>query len=509
MLSAAIISDLSAFLRGTSGKGPLVNWPPHPPAAITDTKLDPTLKTALAEARAKYVGKNRAIGLAAGLAAGVTVFDPAARFYGWNLDMQCALGSGSKLMILYAAFQLRDDVRKVAAAGFTDAADLRVKLVAAWSASKVPPLVALAGEVRAADKAPFIDQIFDLSDPAKIDFLGMRNCGLDDIHQYLTTHPGTAGVLNLLDNIHQGEYDADDDKTLRPLRWLSILTLKFAKRLWLTTRWSDNAAAYSCATEIGMPYVYALMKGSKLYSASNRRGMRLFLAGYELAPVSLPDPSVAAADPAPDDPDKQSYAAAAQLLRRCQQSAAYRPADISVADFAKKGQGQIGKQDGTIRTLSALMGAIVQGGLIEPAASDGSRGEASKLMASFLRVSSFVVIPSPAPSLSTHAGSYVMNALQAWKTELNLPSSGSRYTDAWSKIGVVKDTADDTGIFVRLYSDWAFLSFKAPTPPLPKNLGIVLLNYNGIVPKTNNSSSLFNRCVRDIVLSLEQKPLLP
>ena len=495
MLSVTILHAAADLFRGaTPGTGPLRPWPPNPPAAIPDASMDADLQTKLLPVKAKY----------SNLAVGVIVFDDTsllpAHFFGWNLDVKCALGSGSKVMILYAAFQLRDDVRKVAAAGFSDAADLRRKLLTAWKNSKAPALVSLAQEIRAPDQAPFLDQIFDLSDPSAIEFKGMANCGVGDLHEDVSTHPAKTALMVALEEAHSHEHSEPPHPAER---WLAILTWKFAKRLWLTTRWSDNAAAYSCATEIGLPYIHALMKASGLFTP-NGPGMRLWLAAYENAPANLApqtDP-----DPPADDPDKQTYSEAATLLRRCLNHAKYRPPEVPAAGFDK-----VTKQDGTVRTMAALLIALAQEKLINRTVGVDLRIEPSDTMISFLRSIKWVSMPDIAEDTAhpNATKSYVAESLHAWADELGLPMGYARYDDLWSKLGVVIAHVEETGADVHLYTDWAFVSFATPTSPLPKRIGLIVLNYDGPEPDSAASKDCqFVSCVRDLVLTLEGKPML-
>ena len=112
-------------------------------------------------------------------------------FAGWGLDRHITIGSTAKLWVMYAAFQLRNDLRTlIRNTPGVSRADLATKLKEAWTNSKVRELkrVAVSGQM------PRLEQIFDLSalpatppagqppDPATlaaaVDFQEFADCGI-------------------------------------------------------------------------------------------------------------------------------------------------------------------------------------------------------------------------------------------------------------------------------------------------------------------------------------------
>ena len=170
-----------------------------------------------------------------------------------NESVAWRAGSTAKIAILLAAVQLRDDVR--AAQSFVpDAADLDELFASAklWSLGTDPKLRQIAGKAH----APRISTIFDFSKP-QAEFAGPDADSPDetDIAGRLNAATSGGGHLN----------------------WPLTTDFDFSERLWLAGARSDNVAATSCISEIGVAYLKAVQRAYGLFDPSN--GLKLLLAG--------------------------------------------------------------------------------------------------------------------------------------------------------------------------------------------------------------------------------------
>ena len=441
---SSIKHQAAQFLRSDFSGQVFDNWPTHPPEVIPLLNPDDypaSVTAALDTVRTNYSN----------------LYFSAMKFIGhgdpstWNVthfavnpDSEAVLGSLGKIMILYAAFQLREDVRAMLRRPGVNPANVRAKLQEGWANSIWPDLGRLANEVKDPSAPPFLDRIFTFG-PSGPDFQGMDGCG---VKQFLATAADISAaprsVLNPdvarnLGDVHHKEHEGHPSD-----RWSSLidpdpkLSLPFAQRLWLTTRWSDNAAATTCAVEIGLPYINALMRGAGLYTDSfGGRGMRLYEA-YE--------------DPPHRDPNFKWW------FDKFGAYFAYHPAGGPSSNL----------QAGTARSLAALLAALVRQKLISQAVSIE--------MASFVRCltsSDFQPI-----------GSYV-----EWSLRDQLPPYNN-YGDLWSKLGI-----DDP-----YEVDWAYLQYSSVASSSPENrLGLVILNYTGPdLGDPANKNAEFHQCVRDL-----------
>lgn len=163
-------------------------------------------------------------------------------------DLPWRIASTGKIAVLLAAVQLRDDVRRVKATGLVSAADDFDNLFATiWLKSTNFRVREIAGK----DGSPRVSTIFDLAKPIP-DFIG-ADIAID--------RPKLRGI---------GHLDKD---------WTGVPDLTFWERLWLMGTQSDNVAATSCISEIGVAYMKAVQRGYGLFDTA--RGMHMLLsAGY-------------------------------------------------------------------------------------------------------------------------------------------------------------------------------------------------------------------------------------
>lgn len=163
-----------------------------------------------------------------------------------NENRSWRTGSAGKIAILLAAVQLRDDVRKVKATGLISAAaDFDELFATIWKRSKNTKIQEIADK----RSSPRISTIFDLT-KSPIDFIGADVVDIDRAK---------------LSNIH--------------LVWSSAKDFTFWERMWLTGARSDNVAASTCVSEIGVAYMKAVQRHYGLFDPPN--GMNLLLSsGY-------------------------------------------------------------------------------------------------------------------------------------------------------------------------------------------------------------------------------------
>lgn len=175
-----------------------------------------------------------------------------------NADVAWRIGSTAKVSMLLAAGVLREDVRAVqqwvAASGLTwspaDYDDV-FAMPKLWAKSKnIAQLAKLKG-IAGKENAPRISTIFDLS-KTPAEFFGPDSDAPD----------GTAIFAKL-----QGEH----------LSWAKAPEFDFSERLWLAGARSDNLAATTCISEIGVAYLKAVQRAFGLFDAAI--GMHLLLAG--------------------------------------------------------------------------------------------------------------------------------------------------------------------------------------------------------------------------------------
>jgi hypothetical protein len=173
-------------------------------------------------------------------------------------DVPWRMASAGKIAPLLAAAQLRDDVRNVKGTGLvTSPADFDELFATIWSRSKDPLIKGIAGVTR----CPRVSTVINVGKTPP-DFVGadvaLNRSGLALTH------------LN---------------------SWAQVTDHTFRDRLWLMAAESDNLAATSCVSEVGVGYMKAVQRAYGLFHDDKKRGMRMLLSsGYsgvdQKAPVS-------------------------------------------------------------------------------------------------------------------------------------------------------------------------------------------------------------------------------
>jgi hypothetical protein len=173
-----------------------------------------------------------------------------------NGDDSWRIGSTAKLAMLLAAVQLRDDVRKVHETGHVskDDFDELFAMSKLWKKSKNSRIQQIAGK----DHAPRISTIFDFT-KSNIDFFG--------------PDPDTPNVNDIVGRLPVPENPAH----VPHLTWPTAQDFEFSERLWLAGARSDNVAATTCISEIGVDYIKAVQRAYALFDPG--KGMHLLLAG--------------------------------------------------------------------------------------------------------------------------------------------------------------------------------------------------------------------------------------
>jgi hypothetical protein len=177
--------------------------------------------------------------------------NPNKPFYvGFHDQEEVPVWSVAKLLVMYAAYQLRHDLREVAAQSHTTTqADLITEAKAQWVRAPEPivkKIVLTDPDPRFAKAGPpNMQKIFDM----------VRNGGSWKI-----------------DFKRSGETPVDlekvDRKTTKstPESLAIIDSLEFLERMWLMIGWSNDLAAATCVRDVGYPYMTALTSQSGLYN---------------------------------------------------------------------------------------------------------------------------------------------------------------------------------------------------------------------------------------------------
>jgi hypothetical protein len=229
-----------------------------------------------------------------------------------NGDDPWRIASTGKIAALLAAIQLRDDVRKVKATGLvTDPADFDELFATICSKSKDSTVPAIASKGGA---PPRISTIFDLT----------------------KTPPDFQGADVPLDRSKLS--DIGD----KHLSWTKAPDLTFFERLWLMGTQSDNVAATSCISEIGIAYMKAVQRAYGLFDPG--RGMHLLLAaGYSGVNTKTP----------------VNKGAAAPKYRGLRNAESNKVKDLYVDSKSKKAS-YYSTQPGSAAALTAYMIALMQ-----------------------------------------------------------------------------------------------------------------------------------------------------
>jgi hypothetical protein len=398
-------------------------------------------------------------------------------------DETVTIGSASKLAILYAAFQLREDLRNVLRdnGSISTLDELKQGLKAYWSSGDKPAsLKALANSPR---RWPRLERIFALeswpiSDPTGLVFAGKDNCGIDKLDEDLSA-PKLA-LMRGLEKFHNLEYEGS-----KLQRWQGLLQnrapdgtaflpgvplgqpIPFAKRLWLTCAWSDNAAATSCWKDLGREYQKILMTESGFYSvkdgkAEGFRSGATYFGQWEIHEIDQLSISVL---------EKETLRA-----------------------YLADGFGPPLIHSGTVGTLLAFLVALAQRNLIN--------SDASNEMISLLRMRYY--LSSSGRSVEGFGiGSYFDfdNIVPAppfpffpLKSGHGIDPAKAKYYDYWSKVGIA----------VHIYSDWAFMDFEGGPDPRHSRrraLGLVILNDNK--DPLENPTGPMRQCAYEVFKALK------
>jgi len=168
-------------------------------------------------------------------------------------DDSWRIASTGKISILLAAVQLRDDVRWVKETKILSTPEEYDELFAMPQLWKTAPVK--TRQIIGKAHAPRISTIFDFTkDP--VDFLGPK---IDKTN-----------FKNIMDTLAASGLDH--------LTWPLATDFDFSERLWLAGAESDDVAATTCISEIGVAYIKAVQRAYGLFDESH--GMHLLQAGW-------------------------------------------------------------------------------------------------------------------------------------------------------------------------------------------------------------------------------------
>jgi hypothetical protein len=175
------------------------------------------------------------------------------------------IGSTTKIAMMLAAVQLRTDVRNIL--GLTPQIittpaefDALYANAALWKKGKAPRRNFAD---RIAKVPPLISKIFDFT-KSPVDFAGP-----DPDTQHLPAN-----------------HDKAFDKLHGESAWDSDPPLSFAEHFWMTGLMSDNVAATTCMSKIGVPYLKAVMRAYGLFEHPDGGMHLLTSAEYETIPTA-------------------------------------------------------------------------------------------------------------------------------------------------------------------------------------------------------------------------------
>ena len=237
-------------------------------------------------------------------------------------DVPWRIGSTGKIAALLAAVQLRDDVRRVAATGLvTTPSDFDDLLATIWLKSTNSRVREIANK----EGSPRVSTTVDVSKPVP-DFFGA------DV------------VLDRAKLTGLGHVD-----------WPGLPELTFSERLWLMGAESDNIAATSCISEIGVAYMKAVQRGWGLFDEDS--GMHMLLAaGYSGVVTKT----------------RVGTAAGAPEYRALRNSESHFVTDVWIDKKTQK-PSHFSTQPGSVAALTAYMIALMQDKLIDKDACDAIR----------------------------------------------------------------------------------------------------------------------------------------
>lgn len=261
-----------------------------------------------------------------------------------NESRSWRIASTGKLAIMLAAVQLRDDVRRILDLGILSKPsdfDELFKMAPLWNLSKNQPGSFRVSRITEVPPRP--STIFDF-DVLPVDFTGP------------IIQPDNQALKQ---SIHDR---LPPDAALRELSWEKLPDFKFSERFWLMGAFSDNVAATSCLSEIGVPYMKGVERVYGLFDVSN--GMHMLLSdGYSYHDL--------AGSPVAVDRAKPS-------------GATYRPVtdqeyldveDMFSDKYTLKANVRKSRQPGSAAALTAYMIALLQHELVDPGQTS-TRGDA-------------------------------------------------------------------------------------------------------------------------------------
>jgi hypothetical protein len=274
------VADKLAFLKSSSGLSLPKPVNTTGPASLA-TKLDP-------------VGSNPKF---SDIGIGVVDFTSSMtspKVWLHNEDTPWRVGSTGKIAILLAAVQLREDVRQVKTTGLvSSAADFDELFATIWKRSKFSTIQDIA-DVRS---SPRISTIFDLT-KSPINFMGAdtpldKQGILDRLPVMLERKRDTAGNVIETHEVSHLMWTKQPAIAGHPnLSWAPHFS--FWERMWLTASQSDNVAATSCVSEMGVAYLKAAQREYGLFDPT--KGKHLLLAsGYGGVGTSTPVTTAAGA----------------------------------------------------------------------------------------------------------------------------------------------------------------------------------------------------------------------
>jgi len=433
---------ISPFLRFDFNAPPTGDWPKNPPSL--NAFLDNAAPSGTPPTRLASIVAQVASAIDGPVALGIvdlaTPPDPVVGydFAGWGLDEQATIGSAAKTWAMYAAFQLRDDVRElVRTTPGVAQDDLDVKLQEAWRRSPFQELNRVAQ-----GRMPFVNQIFDLSalppsaqttasspptNPADIDFGGFDDCGVPLDFQCT---PATTALASSFETFHLHEHTPGNARAKE--MWEMLAKMPFGHRMWLMTAWSDNAAATTCIADLGLDYIEAVLRGARMYDALDNVGARL----------------------------AKTYATSNALLDAGTWQPGRDPLYARISEFRTQSRGAAPRQAATVRAMLAFVAALDGRALISAADSNQ--------MLALLRPLRWATgtnrdqVPAldfngrprkdrhGAPLYVDGVGSFILRAFRRCIVDstigLDVEDPTLPFDDAASKLGIADDTLSDLGL---------------------------------------------------------------
>jgi hypothetical protein len=443
----AFLTAVADFLEtepggAPAGPGVLGTWPTNPPdpGRVAPDAVSAALQSAL---EATMVGKFARLRVAI---VDFALAPPAVAL--WKPDEPVAIASMGKLAILYAAFQLREDVRAIARTfpAVRTAAEVETELRRAWATGTSTRLAGIANSPSIA-RLQFVFDFSPLAGSSRnanaIDFIAMRRCGIDDLRQDFPADSETIDVARGLEKLPHGENSASN--------WRAIADLTFAERLWMTTVWSDNVAASTCIWDVGLGYIQALLYDSGLFSNA-RSGLWLKRTFIETMP-------------------------AGHGTRF----------GVSPSKFSPPVAG-LRKQNGTARALAAFLIAIKQETLIS--------AEACRQMKRLLRPLDRITVEGAGFPPDEYFG-------LASRIERAIPS-GTIRRDVFHKGGLFPSDPDDPP-FTTL-CEWAALDLESAAGP--SSLGLVVLGASSTLGDAEAREAAVEDLLKTFVQAVNQRFLL-